>query len=116
MRQLNVFFNWCINCDLIIINPMTKIKKFKIPKGKMKYWTTSEVKKFFEYMSSQASFTAHRTEMLVKKAFSLRGRIGETRVLILGNVDTKNNKIYIGHSVNYNPKSDDYLSSTKNFH
>lgn len=116
IKQLRVFFNWCIENELLLINPMVRIKNYKTPKVKMKYWTTSELKQFFNYMEKLDSDTAYRTLLLVQITFSLGDRIGETRALTFGNFDTQNNKVYIWHSINYDPQSTEYLSNTKTYH
>lgn len=116
IKQLRTFFNWCIDNELLLINPISKIKHYKIPKVKMKYWTTEELNQFFRYMEKLESDTAYRTLLLVQIAFSLGDRIGETRALTFGNFDLQNNKVYIWHSINYDPQSDDYLSNTKTYH
>ena len=116
IRQLRAFFNWCIENEYLIINPIVKIKQYKISKTQMKYWVPEELDKFFRYMEAQESYTAYRTLILVQIAFSLGDRIGETRALTFGSFNTINNKVYIGHSIDYNPKTTDYLSMTKNYH
>ena len=116
LKQLRMFFNWCIENDLLLVNPVAKIKKYNVPKSKMKYWSPTELNAFFRYMENQQSETAYRTLLLVQIAFSLGDRIGETRALTFGSFDTQNNKVYIGHSIDYDPKSNDYLSTTKTYH
>lgn len=114
--QLCSFFNWCIENEILIINPISKIKQYKVPKTQMKYWSPENLDKFFRYMDTQDSYYARRTLLLVQIAFSLGDRIGETRALTFGSFDTVNNTVYINHSINYDSKSDDYLSTTKNYH
>lgn len=114
--QLCSFFNWCIENEYLLINPINKIKQYKVSKTQMKYWTPEELNKFFRYMENQESFYAYRTLILVQIAFSLGDRIGETRALTFGSFDTNNNTVYIGHSINYDSKSTDYLSTTKTYH
>ena len=115
IKQFKAFFNWCIENELLLINPMAKINKYKIPKKEMKYWTPEQLDKFFRYMETQESYSAHRTLVLVQIAFSLGDRIGETRALTFGCFDIINNTVYIGHSINYDYKSEDYLSTTKTY-
>lgn len=115
IKDLKAFFNWCIENEYLIISPINKIKQYKIPKTQMKYWVPEELEKFFRFMETQDSYTAYRTLVLVQIAFSLGDRIGETRALTFGSIDTVNNKVYIGHSIEYNPESTDYLSTTKTY-
>lgn len=115
IRQLRAFFNWCIDSEYLLINPIVKVKQYKIPKTQMKYWTPEQLDKFFRYMETQESYSARRTLVLVQIAFSLGDRIGETRALTFGCFDIINNKVFIGHSIDYNPESIDYLSTTKTY-
>lgn len=115
IRQLRAYFNWCIDSDYLLINPIVKVKQYKIPKTQMKYWTPEQLDKFFRYMETQESYSARRTLILVQIAFSLGDRIGETRALTFGCFDIINNKVFIGHSIDYNPESTDYLSTTKTY-
>lgn len=116
IKQLRAFFNWCVDNEYLIINPIIKIKQYKVPKGQMKYWVPDDLNKFFRFMETQDSYSAHRTLILVQICFSLGDRIGETRALTFGSFDTINNYVYIGHSINYDVKSNDYLSTTKTYH
>ena len=80
----------------------------------MKYWNINDIKKFFNYINSiEESEVSLRIKNLVLIAFSLGNRIGETRALTFGSI--KKNKVIINHSINYDRKSDDFLSSTKNY-
>lgn len=116
IKNLKSFFNWCIENDYLIISPVAKIKPYKVPKPQMKYWVPENLEKFFRYMETQDSYSARRTLILVQIAFSLGDRIGETRALTFGSIDMLNKTVYIGHSIDYDPKSTDYLSMTKNYH
>lgn len=115
IRQLHVFFNWCIETEVLVINPMQNINKYKVPKPKMKYWTPKELKLFVECIENEPLEQAYRTKMLFYVSFTLGDRIGETRALKFKNFDTINNKVYINHSIDYNPKTTDYLSTTKTY-
>lgn len=115
ISQLKAFFNWCLENEIVVSNPVRYIKKYKIPKPKMKYWSTSEIRKFFDYMDKKDDETSIRTKMLVLISFSLGDRIGETRALTFGSFDTTNNKVYINHSINYDPNSDNHLATTKTY-
>ena len=55
-------------------------------------------------------------KILILINFSLGDRIGETRALTFDCFDPKLNIVRIKHSINYNTKSDDFLSNTKNYH
>lgn len=52
---------------------------------------------------------------MVLIGFNLGNRTGETRVLTFDCISEKDNTIKILHFIEYNPKSNDYLKSTKNY-
>ena len=120
MSQLTTFFNWCILEEYIIYNPMKTIKKFKVDKPKMKYWEPKELKQFMIYVNNCIENNidkeiAYRMKMLVLIGFSLGDRIGETRALTFNCIDENKSQISIIHSINYDTKSNDFISNTKNY-
>ena len=117
---LKAFFNWCQKEEYILYNPMQNISFFKVTKSKMKYWQPEEVKKFFSYINKCVEDDVNKEKaycikMLVLLGFTLGDRIGETRALTFGSIDENKFTITISHSINYDPKSNDFLSSTKNY-
>ena len=99
---------------------MTSIQKFKTEKPKMKYWEPTEIKQFFNYINQCIDNNidkeiAYRIKILVIIGIVLGDRIGETRALTFGNIDKKKMTIDIVHSINYDTKSNDFLSTTKNY-
>lgn len=50
-----------------------------------------------------------------KLSFTLGDRVGETRTLSFGSFNKEQLKININHSINYDTKSDDFLSNTKTY-
>lgn len=120
MKQLKTFFNWCIKEEYLINNPMTNIQKFKTEKPKMKYWEPREIKQFLNYVNQCIDNNidkeiAYRIKMLTLYGFILGDRIGETRAFYFGTIDKNKSAIDIMHSINYDPKSNDFLSSTKTY-
>lgn len=113
LKNLKAFLNWCVKENIIIYNPTSNIRFYKTSKAEMKYWTTDEIKEFFEYINKQHTETAYRVKMLVLIGFTLGDRIGETRALSFGNI--KNNLVSIKHSINYDSNSSDFLSNTKTY-
>lgn len=101
--------------EIIIFNPLNKVKKYKTPKPKMKYWTPKELEQFLNYIEKVNTESAKRTKILVEITFSLGSRIGETRALTFDSFDTAKNRVFINHSINYDIKSNDPLSSTKTY-
>lgn len=113
LKHLKTCLNWCVSQGIIIDNPLRNIKMYKTTKKEMKYWTTEEIKKFFNYMNTLEDEESYRIKILVLLGFMLGDRIGETRALFFSSINKQNNTITINHSINYNPDGEDYISHTK---
>lgn len=112
---LKAFIHWClIEKNIIDKDPLLGIKLIKVPKVEMKYWTVDEFTKFMNYMNTQNNDIAYRIRMLVLIELYLGDRIGETRALTWSSFNEEHMTIRIAHSINYDPKSNDFLSNTKN--
>lgn len=121
LKELKAFFNWCIKEEYLITSPAKNVSKYKVEKTEMKYWTPNEVTKFIYTLNQDIDnkvnvYTAYRTKIFTLLEFSLGDRVGETRALTFDSIDNKLGIIKIKHSINYNRKSDDFLSHTKNYH
>lgn len=114
IKDLKTFFNWCVDSEYIHTSPMDKIKKYKVEKTEMKYWSPDEIKKFFTYINSCDDEVSYRIKMIVFIGFSLGDRIGETRSISFDRVDTVNNRIMLKYSINYNYKEENFVKTTKN--
>lgn len=116
LKLLKAFINWCYEeKDLINKKPTLGIRSIKVPKVEMKYWTIEEFKKFMTYISNQKGDLAYRIKILVLIELHLGDRIGETRALTWSSISEEHSTIRISHSINYNNKSKDFLSNTKNY-
>ena len=122
LKVLKAFFNWCVEEKHLIINPIDKLKNYKVVKSKMNYWIPKDVQKFFSFMNNYINNSigidkeiAYRIKIFALLGFSLGNRVGETRALTFGNINKKNLNITIEHSIEYNPKSNDYLGTTKTY-
>lgn len=116
LKLLKAFVNWCYEeKNLINKKPTLGIKSIKVPKVEMKYWTIEEFKKFMTYISNQKGDLAYRIKILVLIELHLGDRIGETRALTWSSISEEHSTIRISHSINYNNKSKDFLSNTKNY-
>lgn len=121
LKELKAFFNWCIKEEYLITSPAKNISKYKVEKTEMKYWTPNEVTKFIYTLNQDIDnkvnvYTAYRTKIFTLLEFSLGDRVGETRALTFDSIDNKLGIIKIKHSINYDRKSSDFLSYTKNYH
>ena len=123
LRQLKTFFNWCINEQYLIANPIIHIEHYKTSKTEMKYWTPDEFMEYIEYLNHIIENTSnlkikevvYRTKMLTIIGFILGDRIGETRALKWHNFDKQQLEVSISHSINYDPNDDDFLKTTKTY-
>ena len=115
LKQMKAFINWCIiEKDIISKNPLISIKNIKVPKVEMKYWSIEEFSKFMDFMNTQNSDIAYRIRIFTLIELYLGDRVGETRALTWSSINEEHMTIRIAHSINYDTKSDDFLSSTKN--
>ena len=122
LKTTKAFFNWCVENDYLITNPISCIKNYKVEKIEMKYWTPDELKNFLTVLDKdinsdnlRAKKSAFMTRTLVLIGFNLGDRLGETRALTFNSFSKQNNTVTISHSINYDTKSNDFLSSTKNY-
>ena len=116
LKHLKAFITWCdVEKDIITVNPVKGIKNIKVPKVEMKYWSIKEFTKFMSYINSQHNDKAYRIKMLVLLELHLGDRIGETRALTWSSINEEKSTIRISHSINYDDKSKELLSSTKTY-
>lgn len=121
LKELKAFFNWCLRENILLISPVEHIKKYKVEKPQMKYWTPEQLKKFIVYINNDINKNinkqiAYRTKIFTLVGFSLGDRVGETRALTFDCFDHQKSIIKIKHSINYNKKSENFLTTTKNYH
>ena len=122
IKQLKAFFNWCVEENLLIENPIFKVSKYKVEIKEMKFWVPSEIKQFLKTLDVDINSNndrlikkAYRTKILTLINFSAGDRIGETRALTFDSFNKDKLTLKIFHSINYDRKSDDFLSSTKTY-
>lgn len=122
IKSLKEFMNWCIEENLLLFNPITKIKRYKVTKAEMKYWTPNEIKDFLlninKLIEESEDVIFKKQALMVKTivviGFTQGDRIGETRALTFDCFDKERKNLKIYHSINYNRKEDP-LASTKNY-
>lgn len=123
LKDTKTFYNWCIEENILSINPIIKIQKYKVVKEEMKYWIPEELKQFLNTLDEAINtcstldkkMIAWRTKLLTLICFSLGDRIGETRALTYDNFNERTLKAIINHSINYDRNDNDFLSSTKTY-
>lgn len=122
IKTLKAFYSWMNKEEFTANNPAVALTKYKTEKAEMKFWNTEQIMKFMNEINKEldtkdliAKEKAYRIKMLVLIELSLGCRIGEARALTYDSINKTNSTITIAHSINYNPHSDDFLSSTKNY-
>lgn len=122
LKSLKAFFNWCISEEYLLSNPVENIKKFKVEKPEMKYWIPNDVQNFFKFINDYIQQsdgvekeTAYRTKIFTLIGFILGDRVGETRALSFDSIKSDKLKISISHSINYDSKDSNFLSTTKTY-
>lgn len=123
IKVLKAFSNWCVEEKIIVYNELEKVRKYKETNIEMKYWTKDEIKKFFGNIDDIIKDTndlslkkqALMIQTLVTIGFALGDRIGETRALTYNSFNEIKMTLNISHSINYDRKSTDFLSNTKNY-
>lgn len=122
LKILNIMLNWCVEKEYLINNPLKGVHKYKTKKSEMRYWTPSEFKQFIQVVESdlnsnikkiRAKAYLIRTFTIIN--FSIGCRTGELRALTFGNFDENKKTLRINNSINYDPKSKDFLSNTKTY-
>lgn len=122
LKVLNTFFNWCIEKDYLLSNPLKGVKKYKVLQNEMKYWTSKEFKQFIEIVDKDLTSNNLKTKAraffiktFVIINFSVGCRTGELRALTFGCFDKTKNTLRIEHSINYDTQSNDFLVNTKTY-
>lgn len=122
LRHLKACFNWCIENDYLIINPVNGINKYKVVKTEMKFWTPKELKIFIDCVNNdldspniELKKKAYLVKTLTLICFNLGDRIGETRALTFDCISDVDKTISIFHSIEYDPDSKDLIKNTKNY-
>lgn len=120
MKITKAFFNWCIEEEFIITNPIVKIKKYKVEKIEMKYWLPNEIKQFLETINKDIEsddLTAKKNAMIVKTltiiGLAVGDRVGESRALRFKDFNKAEKTLSIMHSINYDKSDSNLIKTTK---
>ncbi len=100
IKESKAFFNWCVKNKILLYNPIVSIKKYKVLKPEMKFWTPDEIKQFFKTINYDIENninkeTAYRTKIFVLIGFSLGDRTGETMNLRFNDFKEDKNTVSI---------------------
>lgn len=117
IKDSKAFFNWCVRQNIIPYNPIANVKRYKVDKPKMKYWTPEELNKFLDALKKDIenyNEKAYRTYIFTLISFSLGDRTGETRALRFNSFDKNKNTVEIANSIDNDPANKTHLKTTKN--
>lgn len=120
LKLIRPFFNWCISEEIIFKSPLVGIKPYRVEKSEMKYWLPEDIKKILNVINNDiqsenitVKHHAYLVKMIILIGFSLGDRIGETRALRFKDLNEDKCYISIKHSINYDPKANNFLANTK---
>lgn len=92
-RYLSTFFNWCIDEDLMIKNPVKRMKPISKRHRVRKPFTEVEVEKMREYLSEHEKNVRDRA--ILEVLLSTGCRAGEIQNIKLSDVDFVNKEIFV---------------------
>lgn len=121
LKQLKAFFNWWTDDESIIrYNPVAKIKKIKVKKTEMQFWTPEEEKKFIVTVANDLNSTnkkirrkANLIYVLSNVTLATANRIGESRALYFDSFNNKEKNVTLNGSINYNRNDEDFVVDPK---
>lgn len=120
LKQIKCVFNWGINNDLITLNPVDKIKTYKVETKEMRFWVEDEILKFITTVNNDiySETTSRKKIAYIVKIITYFGfctglRIGEIRALTFDSFNYAENKVLVNHSINYDRKSNNHLVTPK---
>lgn len=100
IKETKAFLNWCVKQKVILYNPIINVKKYKVLKSEMNFWTPEEIKQFFNAVENDIKNNinkeiAYRTKIFTLIGFSLGDRTGETLNLTFESFNDKTNTVII---------------------
>ncbi|KEH95902.1 integrase [Clostridium botulinum C/D str. BKT12695] len=98
IRNLKVFFNWCLEERIIKTNPMKKIKQFKNNRIKKDQLSDEEFKRIIRYLDT-TKFHEFRDYVIIQLIMDTGMRIGECLDLTIHDVDLDRRAISISAEI-----------------
>ncbi|BDR75783.1 tyrosine-type recombinase/integrase [Clostridium tetani] len=99
IRNLKVFFNWCIEERITNVNPIQRIKQFKNNRISKDQLTDEEFKRLVRYLDT-TKYHEFRDYVIIQLIIDTGMRIGETLALTIDNVDLDRRAILIQAEIN----------------
>lgn len=122
IKDLKAFFNWLVENKYIYKSPATYLKKYKVEKNIMKFWTPDNLSQFLSTLQKiidnmeldrEYRLWAYRIKIFTFIEISLGNRVGETRAIKYSSINRNHKTIQLRHSIDYNPNTKDYLANMK---
>ena len=120
MKQLKALFNWAVENDLLVTNPIDKVKRYKVENKEMNIWTEEDLLQFINTVNKDMIHgTLHEKKyayiikILTYIGFCNGLRTGEIRALTYNSINQEENTLIVNHSISYERNEDTFLSPTK---
>lgn len=122
IKDLKAFFNWLVENKYIYKSPATYLKRYKVEKNIMKFWSPSNLSQFLstlqetienETLDREYRLWSYRIKIFTFIEISLGDRVGETRAIKYSSINRNHKTIQLRHSIDYNPNTKDYLGNMK---
>jgi site-specific recombinase XerD len=92
-RFLSSYFSWCVDEDIIVKNPIKKIKPIAKRESLRKPFTDTEIEKMREYLSE--SNTGIRDRAIMEMLLSTGCRVGEIQNIKLSDVNFVTREVFV---------------------
>ncbi|KUO72878.1 MAG: hypothetical protein APF81_26750 [Desulfosporosinus sp. BRH_c37] len=103
IAQLRPFFNYLIEQEIILDNPMTKIKKGKVDQKPILPFSNEDIQKLLK-QPDKSRHAGYRDYSIMLMLLSTGMRISECLNLCISDIDFKNSRIIIRESKNRTPR------------
>jgi integrase/recombinase XerD len=103
IAQLRPFFNYLVEQEIILDNPMTRIKKGKLDQKPILPFSSEDVQNLLK-QPDKSRHAGYRDYSIMLMLLSTGMRISECLNLTISDVDFKNNRILIRESKNRTPR------------
>ena len=120
IKQLKCLFNWAIENEWLIINPIDKVKKYRVINKEMQIWDEKEFMSFIVAINNDINSSnlirrkiAYVIKIIAYVGFCNGLRIGEIRALTFGAFNKEKSTLTINYSINYEKEKNSYLAPTK---
>ena len=112
MRNMKVFFNWCVEQELIYKNPMEKVKYMKVERKPLEFVSDADFKRLLGCMDI-SKFSEYRDSVIMQTLLDTGMRCGECLQVLVSCVDLQRNCISLPADITKGKKGRYVFFSTK---